>query len=779
MENLFYKAARKAVWVLAGVMLLCVGKASLGQDTAAVSPAALVSETERGPAALVNTIIGCTCEGSHSGKCFPGADTPFGMVQLSPDTVTGGDNGPGYSYQDKTIEGFSFNNLPVGWFGDWGNVQVMPETGPLVIGRAASHSPFSHADEITRAGYYSVMLQRYQTRVELTAAVHTGMMRITFPAAGPHRIKIDLHRRVGGHAVREHVRIVNAQTLAGWVYCSPSGGGFGHGNGGNRYTVHFYMQFSRPLVHFGVWSSGQTRQGVKEATGPDLVAFARFAASPRVVLVKCGLSYVSTANARLNLRHEIRGWSFDKVYAAAVKKWNHALGAVTITGGTAREQTIFYTALYHAMLYPQTYTDVNGEYPDHAGKTHKAVGFTDRTIFSGWDVFRSEFPLMNLIDPQMVNDEVISLMKVHQYGGCNGLPIWELNGWDSGCMVGSPAVSVIAGAYLSGIRNYDVAEAWRLCRNVLLGPANKSNLQGFADWQNLGYNPGQLSQSLQTAYFDYCAARLALALNHEHSAEKLLAQAQNYRKLYDAKLGNMWPRAANGKWLPPGPRTGWGPGTIESTPYQETWFVPQDPYGLISLMGGRKAFLANLQHFFKKTPGSFTWNPYENQSNEPVAFVPFLFTFAGKPWLTQYWTHFVDQHAYKRGPKGLPGNDDCGQTSAWYVLTAMGFHPETPCSNVLILTSPEFAKSVIRLAPMNAKGRNFTMVAKNSGPKNIYIQSATFNGKTLNRAWLWDQDVLDGGTLVLNMGPKPNKNWGGDSNDLPPSPMTAGSGIMR
>lgn len=726
------------------------------------------------PSADVRPIIGATTAGSHAGKTFPGADTPFGMVQLSPDTITGGDNGPGYSYPNKTIEGFSFAHMNgVGWYGDLGNLQVMPETGPLIIGRDAAKSPYSHHREKARADYYSVWLNRYSTRVELTAAKHAGMMRITYPASGPHRIKIDLHRRIGGHSVQQFVHLVNPTTVEGWMNCNHSGGGWGHGAGDVDYIIYFYMQFSMPLEHFGIWNHGKYFRHITQKTGRDIIFFGRFGQKSRTVLLKAGISFVSISDAKINLRHDMPGWNFDSVHQAGQMQWNKALDTISIQGGTQRDRIIFYTALYHAMLDPRTFTDVNGDYPDHFEKIHHAKDFIDRTIFSGWDVYRSEFPLLNMIDPDVVNDEVISLMKVNTHHGCIGLPIWEIMGVDSKCMNGSPAISVIANAYLNNIRNYNVARAYKLCREVLLGPKDKSNLQDFSDWQKLGYAPGQLTLSLQTAYFDYCAGRFAQALGKKADARLFFKAAMNYRKLFDPAVDNMRARKADGQWAPWHGLTAWGgQGTTESTPYQNNWFVPQDPQGLIDLMGGRKPFLASLENFFNKTPRNFAWNPYDNQSNEPVAFVPFLFTYAGKPWLTEYWTRFICRYAYRLGPEGLPGNDDCGQTSAWYVLAAMGLHPECPCSNIFILTSPLFSNVTIHLNPSFAKGTSFNIIARNNSTENIYIQSAMLNGHTLHRAWLWDHEITDGGTLVVTMGPTPNKTWASANADLPPSLTT-------
>lgn len=357
-------------------------------------------------------------------------------------------------------------------------------------------------------------------------------------------------------------------------------------------------------------------------------------------------------------------------------------------------------------------------------------------------------------------------MQQAELSGNGYLARWELLGTESGCMIGDPAVSVFAEAYLKGIRGYDVQKAYALCRESVIGP--KSSRDHLREYDRLGFVPGSLSWTLEDAYFDYCAGRFAQALGKTNDAVLLLPRSLNYRNLYDKSVGNMHARKADGSWTQWEGATKEGQGCVESNPYQQGWFVPHDVAGLIQLMG-RDYFLSHLTEFFEKTPSDFKWNEYDNHSNEPVHHVPYLFTYAGMPWLAQKWSRFILDHAYGNGVYGICGNDDVGQMSAWYVLSAIGIYPVSPVDGVYILGSPIFDRVTLRLDSRFYKGRKFTVIARNSAPGNIYVQSATLNGKPLERAWVRHSEIVTGGTLEFVMGPEPNKSWASAPEQLPPS----------
>jgi predicted alpha-1,2-mannosidase len=743
----------------------------------------------------INPMIGASTSAEYGeGKTFPGAATPFGLVQLSPDTVTGGDNGSGYSWEHKTIEGFSFTHMSgVGWYGDFGNFQVMPATGPLKTERGRNgsedgfRSRFNHDTEIARAGYYAVTLHDYKIRAEMAAAPRAGILRFTFPQSEQSRIQIDLARRIGGTSTRQYVKVVDDHTIEGWMKCPPEGGGWGNGAGHADYTVYFSAQFSRPLKKFGVWSAeipagwkrkledissphyrkvvaeAKVTEGCREMEGDHLGFFSEFSTKEgEQVLLKCGISFVSVDGARANLQHDIKDWNFDAVQKQAHAAWQQALASVAIEGENDAQRETFATALYHSMIDPRAFSDVTGLYTGADRKVHPTGGFTYRTIFSGWDVFRSQYPLLCIVRPDVVNDTVNSLMQQAELSGNGYLARWEIVGAESGCMVGDPAVSVFAEAYRSGIRNYEVQKAYELCKETVNNPLRSNR----GEYIQRGFVPGSISETLENAYFDYCAGRFAEALRNTNDAVRFMSRSLSYTNLYDPAVGNMHAKNRDGSWTPWRGSATQGQGCVESDPYQQGWFVPQDVAGMIELMG-KDYFVNYLTEFFEKTPANFRWNNYYNHANEPVHHVPYLFVYAGKPWLTQKWVRFILDHAYGPGVKGLCGNEDVGQMSAWYILSAIGLHPVTPVDGIYIIGSPLFKKATIRLDPKYQKGKSFAVIALNNSPENIYIQSAKLNGKPLERAWLRYDEIAAGGKLELEMGAMPNKSWG--SSELPPT----------
>lgn len=752
-----------------------------------------LSAAAQGPASYVNPFIGAsTSEGAAGiyhglGKTFPGAATPFGMVQLSPNTITGGDNGSGYSYEHTTIEGFAFTQMSgIGWYGDLGNFLVMPATGPLQTSAGRPQhpeegyrSPYSKLEEKAAAGYYSVKLTEHGIKAEMTAAPHSGIMRFTFPAHRQSRIQIDLARRVGGTSAWQEVKVINDRTIAGYMQCTPDGGGWGNGDGKANYTVYFYAQFSKPLADYGVWSAdipdGWARKredvesaryqqqiakaavlpGVKEKSGKHLGFFTEFATTEgEAVLMKAGISFVSIEGAKANLEAEIGDWDFERVRQQATALWNEALGKMTVAGGTEEEKHVFYTALYHTMIDPRRFSDVDGKYPGGDGKAHETGSFSKRTIFSGWDVFRSQMPLQSIINPRVVNDMVNSLVTLADESGKQYLERWELLNAYSGCMIGNPAVSVIADAWMKGIRKFDGEKAFAYAKN---------SVEKFGNGAK-GYSTGGLSVSLtlEYAYFDWCLGRLAGAMGKKEDEKIYLARGGNYRNVFDKSKGWFRPRNDDGSWQPwPGEgRMKQGYGTIESSPYQQGWFVPQDVPGMVALMGGKKKVLADLNTFFDKVPENMMWNDFYNHANEPVHHVPFLFNRLGAPWLTQQWTREICRRAYRNSVEGLVGNEDVGQMSAWYVLAASGLHPLCPGSTRYEITSPVFDSVTIKLDAEYATGKQFIISTRNNSPANRYIRRAWLNGRPYGHCYLDHADIAAGGTLLLEMGAAPNRNWG-------------------
>lgn len=739
--------------------------------------------SKKQPVDYINPIIGAVTYGKKTsdahgfGKTFPGAATPFGLVQLSPDTFTGGDNGSGYSYEHQTMEGFSFTHMSgVGWFGDLGNLLVTPTIGKLQTNRGVPDNPddgyrsrFSHDTEITKAGYYAVELSDHNIKVELTAAQRAGIIKFTFPKSDSSKVQIDLSRRVGGTSTEQYVEVVDDHTISGWMKCPPEGGGWGAGAGNADYTVYFYCQFSKPLKDYGFWKADipdvprkmrfirqdDYQLAVKDASrftkvrqmqGKHIGFYTNFNTdAEEEVLVKSGISFVSAEGAKENLEHDIPHWDFERVHKKARKLWSDALDKVAVEGATDTEKTIFYTALYHTMIDPRTFSDVNGKYMGADKKVHQTQDFTYRTMFSGWDVFRSQFPLQTIINPTLVNDEVNSLLQMAELSGREYLPRWEMLNSYSGCMLGNPAVSVIVDAYQKGIRNYDVEKAFTYSKNTVDNTGNG----------DLGYSHNHISKTLEYAYTDWALGNFAEALGKVELADVYKNKGQNYRNIWNNEVN--WFRAKDslGSWLEWKGKTVHGQGCIESNPYQQGWFVPHDIDGLKELMGGGEAFKNELISFFEGTPEDFMWNNYYNHPNEPVHHVPFMLNTAGVPHLTQKWTRKICNNAYGTDAYGLCGNEDVGQMSAWYVLAAMGIHPINPGDNMYQITSPVFNEVEIALDNNYYSGKKFTILAKNNSKENIYIQSMKLNGKPLNRYWITHQEIVQGGVLQMEMGPEP------------------------
>jgi predicted alpha-1,2-mannosidase len=746
----------------------------------------------------VNPLIGAsTSQKLGEGKTFPGPATPFGLVQLSPDTITGGDNAPGYSYEHTTIEGFSFTHMSgVGWYGDFGNLLTMATTGPLrfAAGRPLLpdegwRSQFSHSTEVAQAGYYAVTLARYKIRAELSAAPRAGILRFTFPQSTDSHILLDLSRRIGGTSTRQYVRVVGKDAMEGWVHCTPRDGGWGNGDGQVDYTLYFRMEFSTPLDEFGVASidlpegrlqgpsglvgdyfstddfydrvkNGRVTRNFTEQEGRHLVFFTQFPTREnQQVLTKTGISYVSMEGARANLNQDIPDWNFERVRMGARSSWNKALSSITIEGATETQRTIFNTALYHAMIDPRDVSDVDGKYVGADKRTHSSTEYAHRTIFSGWDVYRAAFPLMTILRPEVINDEVNTLVGLAEQSGRGYLERWEIMNAYSGCMDGDPAISVILDAYAKGIRKFDIHKAYATCRQTAAATGAATNRPDNDFYLENGFVPDQVSWTLDNSYYDWCVGRLAEHLGNNEDAKLFGARARNYRNIYDRQVGFMRAKDRSGqslKWLG---ETEFGQGCTESNPLQQTWFVPHDVYGLIDLMG-KDRFVATLEDLFEKTPNNFGWNPYYNHSNEPVHHIPYLFVYAGQPWLTQKWVRRILQQAYHAEVNGICGNDDVGQMSAWYVMSALGFYPVCPGDNVYVLGSPLFGKAAIHLDSRWNRGTTFVIVAHGNSSANCYVQSVQLNGKPLQRAWITHAEITSGGILEFVMGSEPNFKWG-------------------
>ncbi|UZR97329.1 GH92 family glycosyl hydrolase [Chondrinema litorale] len=772
---------KKYIYILISTILIACNQSKMPE----------IQDIIEEPASYVNPFIGASTSTDAAGvyhglgKTFPGATTPYGLVQVSPNTITGGDNGSGYSYEHTSIEGFAFTQMSgIGWYGDLGNFLVMPTTGKLQtsagsLANTASgyRSSYDKTSEKASAGYYSVNLSDYNIKAEMTAASHSGILKFTFPKSDKSRVQIDLARRVGGTSTEQFIEIIDEQTIRGWMKCKPDGGGWGNGDGNANYTVYFYAQLSKPFKKYGIWNveipddwtrkredieSEQYQQKIAEATieygnketeGKHLGFFAEYETEEaEEILIKSGISFVSMAGAKKNLNAEITDWDFAKVKAQAWKLWNDNLSKVKISGGTDEEKTVFYTALYHTMIDPRIFEDVDGKYTGGDGKAHESEHFTKRTIFSGWDVFRSQFPLQTIVNPTLVNDMVNSLVTLADESNRDYLERWELLNAYSGCMIGNPAVSVISDAYTKGIRDFDAEKSLDLM--VSTGEKFGNGEKGYT------YTSFGISNTLEYAYTEWCTANMAEQMNQKNIAKTFYKRGKSFENIFDDSVSWFRPRKEDGsfeKWPKEGRLVEWY-GSIESNAYQQGWFVPHDIEGMINLMGGNENVKKDLENFFDKAPENLMWNNYYNHANEPVHHVTYLFNHVGAPWLTQKWTRLICQRGYRNSVEGLVGNEDVGQMSAWYVLSASGIYQICPGKKRFEITSPVFDKVEFQLDDKYATGKTFSIETHNNSPKNVYIQKILLNGEDYNKPYLSYDQIVEGAKLELFLGAEPNYN---------------------
>ena len=701
------------------------------------------------------------------GKTYPGVCLPGGMVQVSPDTVTGGDNGTGYNYCQNTIEGFSFNHMSgIGWYGDLGNLQIMPVIGntdlrsgsneevPFVKGTQGWKSNFTHEKEIAKVGYYSVELLRYNILAEATATLRTGHLRFTYPAAKDAGLIFNFSRRIGGHADYQYVEIIDDTHMEGYVRCTSEGGGFGRGEGGIGYTLYFTLELSKPLTNVRFFCNEEYKEdGLTKFEGEDVGLRVCFEArEDEPITVKCGISYVNLEGARKNFKEEYT--DFDTAVVKATEAWEEAFSCVDVKGYDEVDLTLFYTCLYHALLDPRTSMDRDGCFKTANGNILKA-DYVHRTMFSGWDVYRSEFPLLTLIRPDMVNDEVNSLLNIAiEYNA--SFSRWELMGIDSGCMVGDPGQIVYADAFVKGIRNFDVEKAYEIAVasaksvDTLNGHSFKSLRPKIREYQEDVFIPGKLSDTLEFALADFVMYKVAESMGKKEDAAYFKARSERYRENFNLETGFMGPRDVDGKFIPVENEYA-QIGCVESNIFQQSWFIPFDVEGLSGLFG-RERFLQLLEKFFSNADLSALWNEDYNHSNEPCHNITHYFAMVGKPYRTQYWTRRVQKEAYRLGAFGFCGNEDVGQLSAWYVLSALGFAQVCPAVPEYYMNTPLFQEVKIKLSPKYHSCKlagTFTVECDKDPLEYLFIKEVYLNEQKIERPYVTYEEITAGGKLKL------------------------------
>lgn len=762
-----------------------------------------MSETATDYTRWVDPFIGT----GGDGHTFPGAVVPFGMMQLSPDTESvfrGVDPQPeiykrcaGYHYDDHTILGFSHTHFSGTGHSDLGDLLIMPMVGTTHIEPGSASNPdsgyrsrFSHDKEQATPGYYGVDLLDYDIHAELSTSLRAGMHRYTFSRGEQAHVLLDLTSAIYNFkhkVIWSDVQVIDNQTLL--LYRSTNGWA-------KHREMYFAVRFSRPFDDIELINQDNTRYrcngclkqekkkqstivnaAIKTSSGKALKVLAHFnQPTQQPLLVKVGLSAVSRSNALDNMETEINHWDFEKLKQQAHMAWKNQL-KVFDAKGTKAQKRQFYTALYHTLQAPSIYQDVNGQYRGVDGEIHQADDFTHYTLFSLWDTYRALHPLLTYVAPEKVQHMIQSMLAHYQQSYNNMLPIWSFHGHETWTMIGYHAVSVIADAYLKGIRDYDLD----LAKKAILDTANSSVYDAIDDYKKFGYVPmdklgESVSITLEYAYDDFAIARMFDESGDKKVAETFDQRAQNYRNVFDPQVKFMRGKSSKGKWDPnfdPEEAKYMGPFT-EGNSFQYTFYVPHDVAGLIDLIGGDKAFEQRLDILFTKNLSHEKIKEHEDiagligqyaHGNEPSHHIAYLYNYAGKPWRTQERIRQIMDTLSSDKPDGLAGNDDVGQMSAWYIFSSMGFYPVAPGDLSYAIGAPQLPEITLQLA----NGKRFRVVANDLSNKNRFINSVTLNGKPLERSFITHNEIISGGELIFELSDKPNKNWARETDQRPPS----------
>ena len=695
----------------------------------------------------VNPFIGT---GGH-GHTYPGATMPFGMMQLSPDTrLEGWDGCSGYHYTDDYIYGFSHTHLSGTGISDYGDVLLMPTNEASfnngADGKKGYRAHFSHANETAEPGYYKVHLDSSNIDVELTVSKRSGIHNYQFPSKENQFVVLDLEHRdkVLSHAIEQ----VSNRAFQGHRHSAAWA---------SNQKLFYYLEFSEEVRSIEYNSEENPTKAIFHFNNPN----------NNPIEVKIGISAVDEIGAKNNLQTEIGNKTFDQVKQEAQDAWEQELGKIVVESSNADYKTNFYTALYHTMIAPNLYQDVDGRYRGMDMEIHQTKDFDYYTVFSLWDTYRAAHPLYTIIEQKRTNDFINTFLAKYDEGGI--MPIWDLSANYTGCMIGYHGVSVIADAYLKGLQGYDTEKALLAMKHS----ANQDHL-GLKTYKALGFIPVEeesesVSKTLEYAYDDWTIAQMAKAMGKEDDYKTFIQRAQNYKNIFDPKTGFMRGRFKN-TWFAPFDPYEVNFNYTEANAWQYSFYVPQDISGFAELLGGNTQLEAQLDKLFTAKAETSGRNQADitgligqyAHGNEPSHHMAYLYNFVGKPNKTQEKVHQILTQLYKNDPDGISGNEDCGQMSAWYVFGTLGFYPVTPGSNQYIIGTPLMDKATINLE----NGNQFTIQANNLSNENKYIASAELNGKPLNHTYINHDDIINGGSLVFNMSNQPSA-WGTHDNDLP------------
>lgn len=706
----------------------------------------------------VNPFIGTgAVQSSLSGNNYPGATVPFGMVQLSPDTREAPDwaQASGYDYNDSIIYGFSHTRLSGTGASDFIDILLFPTISDK------RKSTFTHQHEQARPGYYQVLLKDERIQAELTASVHVGVHRYTCSDGDQLKLWLDLdhsankgswNRRI----IQSQLRMVSPTVVEGYRIIT---------GWAKLRKIYFHLEFSQPILSNQLYDGNRMYENTPVINGTELRGLFCFDKKwNKELICKVALSPVSIENARLNMATEVPGWDFEYIARAAETSWEKELKKIIIQG-TDLQKKIFYTALYHTMVQPNTMSDVNGEYMASDYVTRSvAKGEVHYSTFSLWDTFRAAHPLYTLIHTHRIPDFVKSMMRQYDYYGY--LPVWQLWGQDNYCMIGNHSIPVIVDAVLKGVAGVDEEKAYEAVFNSSIVSHPNSP---FEVWEKYGYMPENIqtqsvSITLEQAFDDWCVAQLAKRLGKEKDYNHFMKRSAFYRNLFNSKTGFFQPKNDKGEWIEPFDPYKYGANGgypfTEGNAWQYFWYIPQNIPDLISLTGGNKAFVAKLDTFFTVSYQSGALNDNASgfvgqyaHGNEPSHHVAYLYACAGEPWKTQKYVAYIMNELYNDSSSGYAGNDDCGEMSAWYVFGALGFYPVNPVSGEYVIGTPMLEEAVIQLPDR----KTFTVKAPRKEDNEVYICSMKLNGEKYTKNYITHQDIMKGGILEFVMTASPGK----------------------
>ena len=732
----------------------------------------------------VNPIIGT----NGMGHTFPGACAPFGIVQLSPETdtiphnVDGRYQGKvyeycaGYQHKDKTIVGFSHTHLSGTGHSDLGDILIMPTTGKLQTNPGTADNPeagyrsrFSHDTEKCSPGYYEVMLDDYNILAQLTTTQRVGVHQYTFPSTDAQFI-LDLGHGIynyDGKTLWSYLRVENDTLLTGYRITN--------GWARQNYT-YFAISLSEPIQNYGYrdeqrmkysgfWRKNDIHHNFPDMAGREISAYFQCKLSESHKLtIKVALSAVSQSGALANLKAEAAGLTFEQIKARATELWTRELTGLEIEG-TDDQKALFYTSLYHTMINPSVYMDVDGKYRGNDMEIHQAEGFTNYTIFSLWDTYRAEHPLLNLIKPRQGADMAESMIRIQQQSALHILPIWFLMANEGWCMSGYHAVAVLSDvAKKLGIKDK------KAMLEAMKATANSKWMEGMTDYIKYGYVPydrcgTSASNTLEYAYDDWTIYQAALDAGDKEMAETFKKRAMNYKNVFNPALGLACPKYKDGSWKKDfSPLQTYGEGFIEGNSANYSFHVPHDVKGMIECFGGDKKFIERLDNLFAEPLDKKYYEDNEDieeecllggyvHGNEPSHHVPYLYAWTSQPWKAQYWLREIMNRMYVNNIDGLHGNDDCGQMSAWYIFTAMGFYPVCPGSDQYVIGAPYVPSCKLSLP----NGKPFFIKAPGVSDKNRYVKEVRLNGKSYDKLYITHKDIMNGGVLSFKMSSTPNK----------------------